>query len=290
MPIAIAWRSVRPSGSGTSQSALHPRLLGIAAPVRLADPPAGQHHRVAGPVARVRRRLDPAGEVDAGNVRILAHQPGARAEAEAVLVVERSNSRPRPSPRRRAGRRARSRAPPPASGPRRPARRRPPGSPSRRPPARRAQARRGAGACQTRNWRAGARQAASRCVLDLDAHPRAGSPAPARSGRPGTRVATTTVRRHVAIPRRPAAGRVGDAEEPAAGGVAGQRRRPPPPGGSRATPRERRSPRSRSAARSALAWSLKSAVRVWVDMASSVAGKPDQPRRRRCWFPPAAPC
>ena len=48
----------------------------------------GQHHRVAGPVARVGRGLDAAGEVDARHVRVAADEAGARAEAEAVLVVD----------------------------------------------------------------------------------------------------------------------------------------------------------------------------------------------------------
>ena len=68
---------------------LHPRPLGIAAPMRLAHPPAGQNHLVARLVAGVRRGLDRAGEVDPRHMRIAPHQPAARADAEPVLVVQR---------------------------------------------------------------------------------------------------------------------------------------------------------------------------------------------------------
>src|SRR5579883_2983335 len=64
VPIAIARLVESAAGSFTS----------IAASLRLADAPAGQHDLVAGlELGRV-RALDRAGEIDAGDVRVLAHQ------------------------------------------------------------------------------------------------------------------------------------------------------------------------------------------------------------------------
>ena len=68
---------------------LDPRLLRIAAPMRLAHAPAGQHHLVAGRVARIVRRLDRSGEIDPRHMRIIAHQPAARPDAQTVLVIHR---------------------------------------------------------------------------------------------------------------------------------------------------------------------------------------------------------
>ena len=62
---------------------------GIAAPVQFADPPTGQNHLVAGLELGRRRFLDGAGEIDAGDMRILPHQPPLPEQDHAVLVVQR---------------------------------------------------------------------------------------------------------------------------------------------------------------------------------------------------------
>ena len=67
--------------------AAHPRLLGIAAPVALAHRPAGDDDLVALlPVGRV-GRLHGAGQVDARNMRVVAHQARQALEDKAILVV-----------------------------------------------------------------------------------------------------------------------------------------------------------------------------------------------------------
>jgi hypothetical protein len=68
--------------------AFDPRLLGVAAPPRLADAPAGENHLVAGLVGRVVRFLDRAGQVDARNMGKLADQPATGRYAQPVLVVQ----------------------------------------------------------------------------------------------------------------------------------------------------------------------------------------------------------
>src|SRR6516165_1290420 len=67
---------------------IDPRLLGIAAPLRLANPPAGQGDGVAWRELGRCRALDGSGEIDAGNVRISPHQPPDALQDHPVLVIE----------------------------------------------------------------------------------------------------------------------------------------------------------------------------------------------------------
>jgi hypothetical protein len=43
--------------------------------LRLANPPAGQDHRIARLELRRFRALDGTGEIDAGDMRVIPHQP-----------------------------------------------------------------------------------------------------------------------------------------------------------------------------------------------------------------------
>ena len=103
----------QPVGQRHQPVRLDPRLLGIAAPVRLADPPAGQHHRVAGPVARIVRRSPPCRR-SRPPARADSAAPAPRpARCRARPCSSASNTRRRPSPRPPAARRAPAAAPRP---------------------------------------------------------------------------------------------------------------------------------------------------------------------------------
>src|SRR5262252_3154059 len=62
-----------------------PRLRGVAAPLDLADPPAGQDHRVTWLELRRFGMLDCAGEVDPRNMRIISYQATDALEDHSVL-------------------------------------------------------------------------------------------------------------------------------------------------------------------------------------------------------------
>ena len=66
---------------------LHACLLGITAPIRLADAPTSQHNFVARLIAIIVRRLDSPCKINARNVWIIAHQPTTWANTKAVFVV-----------------------------------------------------------------------------------------------------------------------------------------------------------------------------------------------------------
>src|SRR5512138_3235001 len=62
---------------------------GIAAPVCLAHPPAGEDDEVIELEPGMLRGFDHAGEINARHMRIIAHQPAEPVEDEPVLVVQR---------------------------------------------------------------------------------------------------------------------------------------------------------------------------------------------------------
>ena len=88
VPIAIARLLLSAAGSATSQSPLTRAFWRVAAPLRLADAPAGEDHVVARAPRRVGRRLHRAGEIHARDVRIAAHQPPLPVQDQPVLVVQ----------------------------------------------------------------------------------------------------------------------------------------------------------------------------------------------------------
>ncbi len=57
--------------------------------MQLAHAPARQQHGVAGLVLGRGRKGDAARKIDAGHVRIFAHQPAEALEDQPVLVIER---------------------------------------------------------------------------------------------------------------------------------------------------------------------------------------------------------
>jgi hypothetical protein len=63
------------------------RLLRVTAPLRLADPPTGQNHRIARLELRRIRPLDGAGEIDAGDMRVITHQPADPLQDHPILVI-----------------------------------------------------------------------------------------------------------------------------------------------------------------------------------------------------------
>ncbi len=69
--------------------ALDPRLLGVAAEMRLAEAVAVDDHLVARREAGMARRLDHAGQIDAEHHRKAADHRRLAREREAVLVVDR---------------------------------------------------------------------------------------------------------------------------------------------------------------------------------------------------------
>ena len=78
-----------PGGQRHEPVAVDRGFLRIAAPLHLADAPAGEHHFVARATRRVRALEDRAREVDAGHVRIALHQAAGAGHDEAILVVDR---------------------------------------------------------------------------------------------------------------------------------------------------------------------------------------------------------
>ena len=66
---------------------LDPRLLRIAAPMCLANAPAGQNDLIPRPIARIIRAFDGAGKINSWYMRINADQTTARTDAQAVLVI-----------------------------------------------------------------------------------------------------------------------------------------------------------------------------------------------------------
>src|SRR5207249_121818 len=66
---------------------LDPRLFGIAAEMRLAHTPAVDNDLVARLPLRMRRRLDRAREIDAGDHRKAAHDRRLAGDRETILVV-----------------------------------------------------------------------------------------------------------------------------------------------------------------------------------------------------------
>jgi hypothetical protein len=79
----MARRASSPLGIFTSQSPL------TRAPARFTDAPAGQNDGFARLEILVRAFQHRAGEIDAGNMRILPHQPPLPQQDQAVLVVQR---------------------------------------------------------------------------------------------------------------------------------------------------------------------------------------------------------
>ena len=69
--------------------ALDPRPFGVPAPMHFANPPTGQHHRVADRKAGMFAGLDHAGKIDAGDMRVITHQSAEPAKDHAILVIDR---------------------------------------------------------------------------------------------------------------------------------------------------------------------------------------------------------
>src|SRR3546814_15068001 len=65
-----------------------PRLAGIAAPMHLADAPAGQHHPVARLEGVAIGGFDGSREIDARHMRILPDQLAEAVDDHPVLVVD----------------------------------------------------------------------------------------------------------------------------------------------------------------------------------------------------------
>ena len=82
---------LRPGQSGRQLDqpvAVHPRPLGIAAEMGLAEAIAGQHDLVAGRKVRPARALDDSGEIDAEHHRKAADNRRLAAERQPVLVID----------------------------------------------------------------------------------------------------------------------------------------------------------------------------------------------------------
>ena len=71
-----------------SQSPFTRAALRVAAEMAFTDAPTVQHHGVAGLVVRMRRSLDRAREVDAGDHREASHDGSLAGDGKAVLVVD----------------------------------------------------------------------------------------------------------------------------------------------------------------------------------------------------------
>ena len=88
VPIAMACGPGEAGRQLDQPVAVHPRPLGIAAEMGLAQPIAGEHDLVAGREVRPARTLDDSGEIDAEHHRKAADDRRFAAERQPVLVVD----------------------------------------------------------------------------------------------------------------------------------------------------------------------------------------------------------
>src|SRR3546814_19564604 len=95
-PYTTLFRSPRREAVGQRHQpvAHHPRLCGIAAPVLLADPPAGEDHLVARLPGRAAALLDGAANVEARHIAIHSTPPAEALPHHLTLVLFRGVSAP----------------------------------------------------------------------------------------------------------------------------------------------------------------------------------------------------
>ena len=88
VPIAITWAMSRPSGNGSSQSALTRARWARPPQWRSPTPQPVSRTCLAGRETRVGRGRDRAGEIDAGHEGELAHDLAGTGDRQRVLVVQ----------------------------------------------------------------------------------------------------------------------------------------------------------------------------------------------------------